>query len=69
MKNVIISALSAYVFYEFCEVKHFMIPILAFLLILVTCAGIDEEIYDFQESVKRGQRLNNKINRMKGVKF
>lgn len=69
MKNIIISALSAYVFYGFCEVRHFMIPIMAFLLVWAVCAGIDEEIYDFQQSVMRGQRLNNKINRMKGVKL
>lgn len=67
MKNIIISALSAYIFYGFCEVSNVLIPVMAFLLVWFICAGIDEEITDFKRSVKRGQRLNNQIDTMKGV--
>ncbi len=67
MKNVIISALCAYIFYGFCEVRSVLVPIITFLLVWFICAGIDEEIEDFKRSVRRGQRLNNRINTMKGV--
>lgn len=69
MKNIIISALSAYIFYGFCDVKNLMIPVLAFVLVWVLCAETDEQVNDFMHSVKRGQKLNNRINKMKGVRF
>lgn len=69
MKNIIISALCAYIFYGFCEVKHLLIPVVAFLLFLTIVSEAEEVVVDYQRSVRNGQRLNRKIDRMKGVRF
>ena len=67
MKNVIIAALGAYIFYGFCVVRHFIIPIVAFLLFWVMVEAIDEEIKDYVRRVRRGKRLNKIIDKAKGV--
>ena len=69
MKNIIISALGAYIFYGFCEIRHFMIPIVVFFLFWAIVAEIDESISDFKRSVRKGQRLNRTIDQMKGVRL
>lgn len=69
MKNMIISALCTYIFYGFCEVRNFLIPVVVFLLFLTIFSEIDELITDYQRSVRNGQRLNRKIEQMKGVRF
>ena len=69
MKNMIISALCAYIFYGFCEVRHFMIPIVAFFLFLYIVSITDEVIKDYMNTVRKGQRLCRKIDRLKGVRF
>lgn len=69
MKNAIIAALGTYIFYGFCEVRHFLIPIVAFLIFFALLCEVDEEIEDFNRSVRRGQRLNRRIDQMKGVRF
>ena len=61
MKNMIIAALSAYIYYGFCEIKNLIIPVMMFLLVWVACQEIDEIIHDFRESVRRGQKLQRKI--------
>lgn len=65
MKNIIIAALGAYIFYGFCVVRSIVIPFIAFGLFWVIVEGIDEEIADFKKSVKRGQELNKAIDRAK----
>lgn len=69
MKNIIISALFAYIFYGFCEVRHLIILVVAFLLFLVIVMETDEIIADYKRTVRKGQRLNRKIDQMKGVRF
>lgn len=69
MKNTIIAALGAYIFYGFCEVRHFMIPVTVFLIFFVLLCEIDEEIECFSSQVRCGQRLNKRIDEMKGVRF
>ena len=69
MKNVIISALGAYIFYSFSEVKNLAVPVLVFFLIMAIVFEIDELLDDFKRSVRRGQRLNKRIDNMKGVRF
>ena len=69
MKNVIISALSAYIFYSFCEVRSLLIPFCVFFLFLALVAEIDESISDYRRKVRKGQRLNKIIDQMKGVRF
>jgi len=68
MKNAIIAVLGAYIFYGFCVVRHFIIPIVAFLLFWVMVEAIDEEIKDYVRRVRRGKRLNKIIENAKGVK-
>ena len=63
MKNMIIAALSAYIFYSFCEIRNLLIPVTMFLLVWIACQETDEIIHDFQKSVKRGQRLQRKLKR------
>lgn len=63
MKNIIIAAYSSYFFYGFCVVRHWAIPIMAFFLFWLIIAETEELINDYKRSVKRGQRLNRKINR------
>lgn len=67
MKNVIISALSAYIFYGFCEVKDLLTTGIMFLLILILLLDADERLAEFRLSVRRGKRLNKKIDKMKEV--
>lgn len=69
MKNVIISALSAYIFYGFCEVKDFLTPVIMFLLVLVLLLDADDRLAEFRLSVRRGKRLSKKIDKMKEVGF
>jgi len=68
MKNAIIAALGAYIFYGFCVVRHFIIPIIAFLLFWVIVEAIDEDIKDHRRMVRRGKRLVKIIEEAKGVK-
>lgn len=69
MKNVVISALCAYIYYDLCVVKYIWLAVVVFLLVWLTIAEAEETIKDFNGSVRRGQRLNKRINDMKGVRF
>ena len=69
MKNVIISALTAYIVYGKCEIKHLWIIPITFLIVWGMCADVDEQIKDLKRSIKRGQRLNQDIEKMKGVRL
>ena len=66
MKNAIIAALGAYIFYGFCEVRHLIIPFIVFLLFWVVIEDIDESIRDFKRKVRRGERLSKIIDILKG---
>lgn len=68
MKNLIIASMGAYIFYGFCEMRRIPATIIMFLLIWIMFMDIDEQIADFKKSVRRGQRLNNNIDRMKGAR-
>ena len=67
MKNVIIAALSAYIFYGFCEVRHFILPFLLFVVFWLMVVAIDEDIKDFRRKVRRGKRLSKVIDKAKGA--
>lgn len=69
MKNMIIAAMAAYIFYGFCEIHHPAIPVMVFLLFWAIIACIEDVVVDFQKSVKRGEKLNRRINRAKGVRY
>lgn len=69
MKNIIISALCAYIYYDLCIEKYIWLAVVVFLLVWMTIAEAEEIIKDFNGSVRRGQRLNKRINDMKGVRF
>lgn len=69
MKNIIISIMSAYIFYGFCEVNKIPASIGWFFLTLALVAWCEEVGTDFAKSVKRGKRLNGKIENAKGVKI
>ena len=53
MKNAIIAALAAYIFYGFCVVRNIAIPFIVFALFWVMIEEIDEDIADFKKYLKR----------------
>lgn len=65
MKNIIISMLITYIFYtDFCVVKLWYIVPLIFVVFWLIISEIDEVIRDYQETVRRGRRLQRTIKRM-----
>lgn len=69
MKNIIISIMSAYIFYGFCEENRISTSIIWFFLTLAIVMYCEEVGKSFARSWKRGKRLNGKINKAKGVKI
>lgn len=69
MKNMIIALMAAYIFYGFCVIRNPIIPVIAFILFWLIIAEAEELVKDFQDSVKRGEQLNRRINHAKGVRF
>lgn len=67
MKNAIIAALGAYIYYGFCVEKSIVIPFIVFFLFWALVEEIDEDIKDFKRKVKRGERLSKIIDTMKGA--
>ena len=67
MKNVIIAALGSYIFYGFCEVRHFLIPFVVFFVFWALVEEIDEDIKDFRRKVRRGKKLSKVIDKAKGA--
>ena len=49
MKNLIISAMGAYIFYGFCEVRHIIILFAAFVLILEIIVEVEKIIKELKE--------------------
>lgn len=65
MKNIIIALLTTYIFYtDFCVVKLWYIVPLIFVVFWLVIAEIDEVILDYQETVRRGRRLQRTIKKM-----
>ena len=65
MKNILIAILTTYIFYtDFCVVKLWYIVPLIFVVFWLVIAEIDEVIRDYQETVRRGRRLQRTIKRM-----
>lgn len=69
MKNMIIAALGAYIFYGYCEVYRIPTAIVMFFLFWAISVEVEEIVTDYMRSMKRGKRLNGKINNAKGVKI
>lgn len=67
MKNAIIAALGAYIFYGYCEVRSIFIPFVMFLIFWLMVEEIDEDIKEYRRRVRRGKRLNKMIDKAKGV--
>ena len=65
MKNIIISMLVTYIYYDLCVVKNLLIVIFAFFIFWGLISEIDETIAEFNRSVRRGEKLNRQINRAK----
>lgn len=65
MKNILIAILTTYIFYtDFCVVKLWYIVPLIFVVFWLVIAEADEVIRDYQETVRRGRRLQRTIKRM-----
>ena len=65
MKNIIIALLTTYIFYtDFCVVKLWYIVPFIFIVFLGLLAGLEDLIRDYQETVRRGRRLQRTIKRM-----
>lgn len=56
MKNIIIAALAAYIYYGFCEVRNIIIPFVAFALFLVIVEEIDQDIADYKKK-RKGRKI------------
>ena len=65
MKNVLLAASLSYIFYGFCEIRAAWVPVIVFGVFLAIVVAVDETFKDFKESVKRRQRLNRSIERLK----
>jgi len=65
MKNIIIAILTTYIFYtDFCVVKLWYIVPFIFLIFWAMLAGVEDLIRDYQETVRRGRKLQRTIKRM-----
>ena len=65
MKNIIIALLTTYIFYtDFCVVKLWYIVPFIFLIFWAMLAGVEDLIRDYQQTVRRGRRLQRTIKRM-----
>lgn len=65
MKNIIIALLTTYIFYtDFCVVKLWYIVPFIFLIFWAMLTGVEDLILDYQETVRRGRRLQRTIKRM-----
>lgn len=65
MKNIIIALLTTYIFYtDFCVVKLWYIVPFIFLIFWAMLAGVEDLILDYQETVRRGRRLQRTIKKM-----
>ena len=65
MKNIIIAILTTYVFYtDFCVIKLWYIVPFMFLIFLALIAGVEDLILDYQETVRRGRKLQRTIKKM-----
>lgn len=65
MKNIIIALLTTYIFYtDFCVVKLWYLVPFIFIVFLGLLAGVEDLIMDYQETVRRGRRLQRTIKRM-----
>lgn len=53
-KNAIIAGLMTYIYYDFCIVRNFLIPIVAFLVFWALVSEIEELIKDFKKGGKYG---------------
>lgn len=52
MKNAIIAGLMTYIFYDFCIVRNFLIPIVVFFTFWALVSEIEEIIKDLKELIK-----------------
>lgn len=65
MKNIIIALLTTYIFYtDFCVVQLWYIVPFIFIVFLGLLAGVEDLIRDYQETVRRGRRLQRTIKKM-----
>ena len=65
MKNILIAILTTYIFYtDFCVVKLWYLVPFIFIVFLGLLAGVEDLIRDYQETVRRGRRLQRTIKRM-----
>lgn len=49
MKNIIIAALGAYIFYDFCEVKHLIILFAAFAFFLEVITSFERLVTEIRK--------------------
>ena len=65
MKNIMIAILTTYIFYtDFCVVKLWYIVPFIFIVFWFAISEVDEVIRDYQETVRRGRRLQRTIKKM-----
>lgn len=64
MKNLIISILSAIIYYQYCDIKYLWAAVGFGVLIFVTAEEIEDYYRKYANKVRRGERLCRKIRRL-----
>lgn len=64
MKNLIISILSAFIYYQYCDIKYLWAAILFGALIFVSANEIEDSYRKYANKIRRGEKLCRKIRRL-----
>lgn len=65
MKNILIAALTTYIFWaDICVIRPLPVLPLMFVTFLMLIVGIDDLIDDYRKTIRRGQRLQRRIRKM-----
>lgn len=64
MKNLIISILSAFIYYQYCEIKYLWAAVLFGAIIFWMVDEVESLVKNYVAKIRRGERLCRKIRRL-----
>lgn len=64
MKNLIISILSAFIYYQYCEIKYLWVAVLFGAIIFWMVDEVESLVKNYVAKIRRGERLCRKIRRL-----
>lgn len=64
MKNLIISILSAFIYYQYCEIKYLWSAVLFGAIIFWMVDEVESLIKNYVAKIRRGEKLCRKIRRL-----